>query len=301
MTDLARGIAFALAAGLIYGLAPPFTRLAFVNGVPAIETAFWRIAVLVLIVGALLLVKRSRVHVPKGSRLLVALMAASTCAISIGYLGAVQFIPVALAVIIFFTFPIVIILLSRLVEGTRISPVQLIIGAVAFAGLLIAVGPSSGDADLRGVLLAGLASAGAAAQFFVGRALAPRMKPVHFGFLAHLLILPVLAALVLILGGQFKTVVDTQSIAMAGVLALLLVAVSYGGGYFCQMYSLKSAPPASVAPFFNIEPVTSVVAAALVLAEPPAANELAGGALVLAALVAAGVAGRREARQDSAN
>jgi drug/metabolite transporter (DMT)-like permease len=154
MSATGKGIVFALFAGFVYGLAPPFTRLAFVNGVPAIETAFWRVSALVVIVGLIAIVMRWRLRVPQGAGGLLALMALSTGAISIGYLGAVQFIPVALAVIIFFTFPILILILSPMIEGRGVRWPQLAIGAVAFAGLLVALGPNPGNADWRGLCLA---------------------------------------------------------------------------------------------------------------------------------------------------
>jgi G3E family GTPase/uncharacterized membrane protein len=107
-------------------------------------------------------------------------------------------------------------------------------------------------------------------QFFTGRALSSRMSPLHFGLLAHIAIVPVVAALIAFMGGEFKTVLAPEGIAMSGYLALAIVALSYSGGYFFQMYALKSAPASAVAPYFNIEPVTSVVFAGLLLAEPPA-------------------------------
>lgn len=298
MTDAARGILLALAAGVVYGLAPPFTRLAFVNGVPAIETAFWRVSVLVLLAGAVALLRRWRPTVPKGAGLPLVLMIASTASISIGYLGAVQFIPVALTVIIFFTFPIIILLLSPVVERRPVTLTQLAIGCMAFAGLLIAIGPGGGTADWRGLAMAMLAAAGATTQFFAGRAMSSRMNPLHFGLLTHIAIVPIVALVIVLLGGEFRTVFNIADIPVTGLAALALVALSYGAGFFFQMYALRSAPASVVAPYFNIEPLTSVAVAAFILAEPPATREMAGGALVLAALIAAGLARKPQPGQN---
>lgn len=289
---------FALASGLVYGLAPPFTRLAFINGVPAIETAFWRVSALVLIFGMLALVQRWRLAVPHNSAAPFALMVLSTGAISVGYLGAVQFIPVALTVIIFFTFPIVILLLAPLIEGRRIRWPQLVIGVVAFTGLLVAVGPGGGNVDWRGLALAMMAAAGATTQFFTGRTLSSSMNPLHFGLLAHLIIVPPVIMLILALGGEFKTVFAIEGISGVGLAALAVVALSYGGGFFFQMFALKAAPASAISPYFNIEPLTSVAVAALVLGEAPVARELVGGLLVLTALLVAGLAQQRQSGQD---
>jgi drug/metabolite transporter (DMT)-like permease len=305
MTSIGRGAAFALAGGIIYGLAPPFTRFAFNAGVPVIETAFWRVAAMALFLGLVALIWRWRVRVPVGSGWLLGLMMLATGSISIGYLGAVQFMPVALTVIIFFTFPIIILLLSPVVEGHRISLVQWLIGILAFAGLVIAIGPTGGAADWRGLLLAALAAGGATTQFFVGRTLSARMNVLHMGLMVHLALVPVLALMVFALQGGFAVLaggnaVTAQGISSAGYAALAVVALSYGVAFLCQMSALKLAPASTVAPFFNIEPVTSVMVASIILAEPPSMPELVGGTLVLAALLAAGVAGRRDRRQHSA-
>lgn len=299
MNNIARGIVLALCAGLIYGLAPPFTRLAFQHGVPAMETALWRVVALLLILLLIAAMGRWRQGVPKPARGLLALVTLSTGAISVGYLGAVQFIPVTLAVIIFFTFPIVILLLAPFIERKRISAVQLGIGALAFGGLMIAVGPNTGGADWRGLALAGLAACGAATQFFSGRAIAPYMQPLQIGLISHLVIVPVVAAIVLMLGGEFKTALALDEISGVGKLALGVVTLSYGAGFLCHMYALRSAPASSLAPYFNIEPVMSVAIAATVLAEPPSARELLGGAMVLAALLACGLAATKQSRQSS--
>ena len=304
MTNIGRGAAFALAGGIIYGLAPPFTRFAFNAGVPVIETAFWRVAAMSALIGLAAIIWRWRIRVPAGSGWLLCLMTLATGSISIGYLGAVQYMPVALTVIIFFTFPIIILLLSPLIEGQRITLVQWLIGIMAFAGLVIAIGPGGGAADWRGLLLATMAAAGAMTQFFVGRALSARMEVLHFGLIVHLALVPVLGAMVIWLRGGFAmlhggTGVPPEGIAVTGLVALTVVALSYGVAFLCQMSALKLAPASTVAPFFNIEPVTSVAVAAILLAEPPSTEELIGGGLVLAALFAAGVAGRRVRRQDS--
>ena len=290
MTDMARGILFALAAGLVYGLAPPFTRLAFVNGVPAMETAFWRICALVLLAGVIAVIMGRRISVPRPARLPLLLMIVSTAVISAGYLGAVQFIPVPLTVIIFYTFPILILLTAPLIEGHRLAISQLLIGFVAFAGLLIAIGPGGGGADWRGIGLAGMAAAGAVMQTFVARPLTSQMNMLHLGLLTHLAVLPIIAAVIVLAGGEFRTLLDPSAIALTGAAALSVVAMSYCAGFSFQMLALRSAPASVVAPYFNIEPLTSVAVAALILAEPPTAREMAGGALVLAALIAAGLA-----------
>ncbi len=295
MSDTLKGILFALCAAMVYGLAPPFTRLAYENGIPPLETTTWRTAVLVIVFALVVIAGRISIRVPPGAGLTLALMCLSTGMISIGYLGSVQYIPVSLAVIIFFTFPIVILLLSPLMEGRALSPLRLAIGTLAFAGLVIAIGPGLGRLNPLGLGLAAIASCGATIQFFSGRALSRKMQPLAFGLIAHAILLPVVGGVVFWLNnGQFMSLSETSRVATIGWIALLIVAMTYAGGYFCHMMSVKSAPASVVAPFFNLEPVTSIAAAVVFVGEQPSVNQLAGGALVLSALLAAGLTGTRQ-------
>jgi uncharacterized membrane protein len=196
MSATGKGIVFALFAGFVYGLAPPFTRLAFINGVPAIETAFWRVSSLVVIVGLIAVAMRWRIRVPEGAGGLLVLMAVSTGAISIGYLGAVQFIPVALAVIIFFTFPILILILSPLIEGPRRrAGLQMAVSERSRLPVCLSrwgrtrAAPTGAGSALRCWLLA----VQRPCSSFTGRALSTRMSPLHFGLLAHVAIVPLVA------------------------------------------------------------------------------------------------------------
>ena len=58
------------------------------------------------------------------------------------YLSSVAFIPVTVAVVVFYTFPILIVLASPFVEGTRLTPPLLGIAALALAGVVLVVGPA---------------------------------------------------------------------------------------------------------------------------------------------------------------
>ncbi len=56
-------------------------------------------------------------RIPRAAMAAFAGQAIATLVISVSYLASVQFIPIGLAVIIFFTFPVLIMLASPVVEG----------------------------------------------------------------------------------------------------------------------------------------------------------------------------------------
>src|SRR5689334_22896325 len=103
VTKAGRGIAAALVAAAIYG------------SVPAVESSFFRTSMIAVVLGAGAVARNASFIVPPAGWRSFSLLAMATLAISMSYLAAVQFIPVALAVIIFYTFPILILVSAPLV------------------------------------------------------------------------------------------------------------------------------------------------------------------------------------------
>jgi drug/metabolite transporter (DMT)-like permease len=286
------GIGCALGAAALYVLVPNFVRGAIVNGIPAIESTLFRTFVLATVFAVLAVGKGERLTIPRGAMPSFLGQAFATLCVSVAYLGSVQFIPVGLAVIIFYLFPVLIMLLSPLVEGRNPGLFRILIAVAAFIGLAIAVGPSFDSLDIRGILLAGLGSAGATLQFFSGRAISRYMSPAVFGSLVHMVILPPILLIALYAGSGTLRFLPGGPATETGLLFMGGVAFVYVVAYMGQMLSLRFAPASTVAPFFNLEPVMTTAVAAVILGERLQVNQYAGGGLVLAALVASSLLGK---------
>ncbi len=288
------GIACALGAASLYGLVPNFARAAFVNGVPGIESTLFRTFVISIVFAVIAIVQNERLTIPKGAMPSFAGQALATFLVSASYLASVQFIPVGLSVIIFFLFPVLIMLLAPVVEGRSPGLFRLAVALVAFCGLAIAIGPSFEDLDIRGIVLAAIASAGATLQFFSGRSISRYMPPAAFGSLVHLVILVPILLIALATGSGSLQMLPGGSATGLGLVFMCGVAAVYVIAYMVHMLSLRFAPASTVAPFFNLEPVVTTASAAAILDERLQLNQYAGGGLVLAALGASAFLGRRE-------
>jgi drug/metabolite transporter (DMT)-like permease len=286
------GIACALGAALLYGMVPNFARAAYENGIPPIETTLFRTLLVAIAFAGVAVLQGVSLTVPRGAWPSFIGQSVATLFVSVAYLGSVQFIPVGLAVIIFYLFPVLVMLLAPVVEGRSPGLLRVLIAVVAFAGLAVAVGPSFDGLDMRGILLAALGAAGATLQFFSGRAISRYMTPAAFGSLVHLIILPPVLLIAIYAGSGTLRMLPGGTATSLGLLFVLGVSAVYVVAYMIQMLSLRFAPASTVAPFFNIEPVVTTAVAALILGERLQANQYAGGGLVLAALVASSVLGR---------
>jgi drug/metabolite transporter (DMT)-like permease len=289
------GAACALGAAGLYGLVPNFVRGAFNNGIPPVEATLFRTTVIAIAFAVIAAVQGERLRIPRGAWGGFAAQALATLVISVSYLASVQFIPVGLAVIIFFTFPVLITLFSPVIEGRSPGLKRLIIAVMAFAGLVVAIGPSFGALDLRGVGLATLAALGGVVQFFTGRSISRHVTPAVFGSLVHLVIWPATLIVALYVGGGTLQMLPGGGGTRLGMYFLAGVAAVYVLAYMLQMLSLRFAPASRVAPFYNLEPIVTTICAGLLLGERLTLNQYAGAGIVLAALVISSLLGSREA------
>jgi drug/metabolite transporter (DMT)-like permease len=293
------GIAFALAAATLYGLVPTFFRAAFEAGVPALESALARTTLMIAVAGGYALLRRESLAIPGAAWPSLIAQALATAVISLCYGASVQFIPVGLAVIIFFTCPLIILILAPLFEGASVGAGRLLTALVGFVGLGIALGLRIDALDWRGVALAAMAAGGYATQFFSGRALSRHLRPSAIACLAHLMVWPIALAAVLWRGGGGVRLLDGAGVAPVGYLLALGVAGAYIAGYLLHMLSLRNAPASRIAPIFNIEPIVTTAAAAIGLGEVLTAHQYLGGAIVFAAVIAASRMGRARAKSSA--
>ena len=283
--EKSRGIAFAIAAASSYALVPNLVRAAYVAGVPALEAVCTRTAVVAVVLFFLARTRKIPFNIPKAAWPSFALMFLATLAVSTCYLSSVQFISVGMAVTLFYTFPVIIAVTSPLLEGSRPSGLLLGLATLTFIGLVLAIGPAFSGLDWRGVALAIASAFACALQFFSGRMLSRHMQPAAFGSLIHILLLPVVIAIMLYAGGGDVQLTQFPPISLP-VISVLCMALAYCAGYFFHMSAVNNAPSNVVAPYFNLEPVLTIVIATLFLGEKLGLVQLAGITLVIIALIA---------------
>jgi drug/metabolite transporter (DMT)-like permease len=284
-TEKTTAIGFAIAAASSYALVPNLVRSAYQSGVPALEAVCTRTAIVAVMFFILARAQGVSFALPKAAWPGFGLMFLATFAVSTFYLSSLQFITVGMATTFFYTFPIIVAVVSPWLEGRRPSPLLLALVAMAFIGLVMITGPVVQSLDWRGVALALISAFGCALQFFSGRMLSKHMQPAAFGSLIHILLLPVVIAITLYAGSGAIKLTHFPPLSIP-VISVLAMALAYCAGYFFHMSAVNKAPSDVVAPYFNLEPVLAIVIATLFLGENMNGLQLAGIALVIIALIA---------------
>jgi drug/metabolite transporter (DMT)-like permease len=283
------GLLFALAAASLYGVNIVSARVAADSGVSGVAFVFYRVFLMLAIVAAVAALRRAPLRVATGEGGLLVAAGLATAALGAAYLSSIAFIPVTVAVTIFYTYPVLIVLLSPLVDGTRITATLLAVTALAVLGVVLVVGPAFQGLDPRGLVLAATASVATAVQFFAASR-CRRTGIIAKVFWIHLLVLPASA----IIGLAAGALIPPQRL-LAAPAAVAVTVGAYVLGFVFQFAALarSSAVVAGIA--FCAEPVVAALASALMLGERLSALQLAGGALVLAAILTNVVADRHRA------
>lgn len=276
----ASGLLFALGSASFYGLNIVYARMASFAGASGSSIAVYRVFLMLALVGIAVAVTRRSLKVEREERASLLLLSIATTFIGLCYLSSVSFIPVTVAAVVFYTFPILIVLASPFVEGTRLTPALIGVVTVATLGVALVVGPAFGGLDWRGLALAFCASIAAATQFFTA-ARCRRTGIMAKVFWIHIIVLPT-AALISLATGQLA-----PPSAMAA--AAFPVAMTIGGyvfGFVFQLLALGRIAAIAAGIIFCLEPVVAAISSAFILGEAMAPLQIAGGALVLGAIVA---------------
>ncbi len=286
-----RGIALALAAAAAFGTNIVSAQIAGLAGLSGPLLVFYRVFVMLALVGGAVLIWRTGLAVPRRRWPALILFGVSTALVGSAYLSSVAFLPVTVAAVVFYTFPVLVVLAEPLLTRTRPSPERIVVVLIAFIGVAMVVGPDWHGLDPRGLALALLASVAAATQFFAAAALGetgtlPKL------FWTHLLILPVTLLILGLTGGMLPP----SALALAP-LAVLVTIGGYVVGFLWQVLALARIAPGPAALAFCAEPVFAVIIAALVLGERVGALQYAGGALVVAAIMANVILEQKRARR----
>jgi drug/metabolite transporter (DMT)-like permease len=200
--------------------------------------------------------------------------------IGVGYISATQYIPVSLAVLIFYIAPFLVAVISRFTENEPITFIRLITIIIAFVGLALALDVYSvSSLNWRGIAFAFLAAIGYASLVSIGSRTMRTADPqaVNFHCLAAGTVLFVV--FLLFTGGPAKFVTH------AGWLKLCVSSLTLGVGYVTFFAGLEIIGPFKTSMLMNMEPLLTIILAAILLGERLSSVQFFGAGLVIAGIV----------------
>lgn len=287
------GLIFTGVAAASYGVITSLAALTYQGGGSPTGLVISRYVIGALAVGLLALALKRSFQIDRAAVLPIAGVTLGTVAMGVGYLSSVAFIPVSLAAMIFYTYPMMVAAIAPFTEGKPLGR-ELALGfPFAFIGIALALGPSFGSLDWRGVALALAGAMGAAMIFLASARVLDRVDSMVLAFYSNVCGLPVIAVILLSLDSFVLPATASGWAGFAGANLFFVCAV------ITMFIAIRLAGPARTALWFNLEPLVSILAAAVLLGERLATIQYVGGACVLTALLIASQAKEQQKTSET--
>jgi DME family drug/metabolite transporter len=292
--DLAReqdrrltGYGLALAASLGLGLAVAVARFAFEGGTDGQSVSMVRAWFVVVLVGAWCLATGRSLVLTRRVWLNCVGLGVLLAYMFFGNIGAVQFIPVGVAALLFFVYPPLVAVFTAVLDRRFPSPVKLLAFVIAFAGLAVMLGVGVRDLNPIGVAIGlGAGVACAVNVTWSGRVMGGTDSLVvmfHMALVAAL----VLSGLVVVSGGVTAPITLSGWWGAAGVVVLQGCSIPL---YFASIPLIGVERSAIIN---NLQPVASILFAWAVFAEALTIAQGVGGAMVLSGVLIMQLFGKR--------
>jgi drug/metabolite transporter (DMT)-like permease len=275
------GLALALAAALAFALANASASLAYRGGSNTLTVAAIRF---LLPTAALIVWMRMRgvpLSLPAHDGWVAAGLGAVTAIYSWALLSAIGTIPLALAVLVFYLFPLIATVIIAVCGWERLGWRMSSAIVLAFAGLALALHPHSGNLDLEGVALALVGALGLgiviAVSSRVFRAGDPRPVTLYIAAVAAVVLILICA-----IQGEFAL-----PRTGAGWLGFAGTSLSYAFAMIAFFIAISMIGPVRVSLLSYAEPVVAAGLGVAMLGETLTPLQITGIALVIMALLGA--------------
>ena len=196
------------------------------------------------------------------------------------YLSAVAYMPVSLAVLLFYTFPALTTLLAAMRSGRQPRLSECTVLALTFGGIVLALDVTSVTASSLGIGLALLAALGVSVNLLLSETILSKIPQSVFTF--HMTVSACLCALVACFAqGAFSL----PEPGMAGQLAFAVMLLAFVIAFFSVYASVRLIGPVPLAMMMNLEPVATILFAFALLGEDMTSRQGLGAALVIVTVV----------------
>lgn len=281
MTETRPWFGFALAAAVALSFAgnTAAARLTFDHGATPLTMNAARLATACVLLFIVLKASGVPTALPRRTRTIAWALGPLMCLYQFSLLSALETIPLALAILIFYTFPIMTSIVSWASGRERPTPSGIAAVVIAFGGLALALDVTGGDLHPTGVLLAFLGALGLTAMLQFNHRLvgAGDSRPVTLNMATS----ATLTAIVInLLSGDIAA-----PNGFAGWSAFAVSTLMFSFAIIFMFVAMTMIGPVRMAITMNLEPIASMLLGVFLLGQPLGPIQILGGALVIVAVL----------------
>ncbi len=197
------------------------------------------------------------------------------------YLASVAYMPAGLAVLILYTFPILVTLLTAIVEKRKPSTLQFLALIIAFIGLLVALDINTDSTKPIGILFAITAAIGVTINMVGSAYVLKRVEFTLFSLYQATMVTIISAVMIFLTGGL------ALPNSPKGWMIFMAMLVSFIIAYLSVYMSLKLVGAVRTSTIMNLEPIMTTIFAITLLHEQMTVEKFIGGVIVLCAILLA--------------
>jgi drug/metabolite transporter (DMT)-like permease len=258
------------AAVLLFGLAGLFAKWLTLS---PISIVWWRSVFAMLALAlAVIAARKKPFAVDRKTALVLIAMGGILAAHWVTFFAAIQMSTVAIGLLSFSTFPVIVALLEPLLPEERFRASSLAFAAVALGGVALVVPSFDLDsAPMRGAIVGVVSGVLYALTTVLNRAYVTRLDALTLGLWQN----AVGCAVLIPFAPEVR--IDPASLGLVAILGIVFT----GGAHALFIHGMREVPARVASIIGTLEPVYGVAAAALLLHEVPTLRSLVGGGIIV--------------------
>jgi drug/metabolite transporter (DMT)-like permease len=271
------GIILILISAASFGSLAIFGRFAYADGIDVFTLLFLRFSLSAVLLGGLLILHHE--PLPRGSILirLVGMGAVGYVGQSFSYLTAIKFASAGLVALLLYLYPVFVALLSGIFLREKITRIKALALVLALTGTALTVNPEGGQ--LPGVFLAISAAVIYSVYIIVGTGVMQKVSALQSSTVIFASAGFIYGVLMIINRPHFPSSATGWAVISGTVIvATVIPVVTFLAG-------LKRIGPTNASMLSTLEPVVTVVLAAILLHDTLKPAAILGGGLILAAVI----------------
>ncbi len=273
----ALGILLIIISAASFGTLAILGRLAYAAGLDTFTLLFLRFTIAALIMTAILIFRRETLPTHKTLASLIGMGAIGYVGQSFSYLTAIQYASAGLVALLLYLYPSFVALLSALFLKEKFTGIKIIALVLATLGAGLTANPQGGE--VRGILLALAAAVIYSVYIIVGADVMKKVSAIQSSTVIFASAGIVYGALTALNGAHFPIDASGWGVVGATVLVATVIPVA------TFLAGLKLIGPTNASMLSTLEPVVTVLLAAWLFGEKLSPIILAGGGLILAAVI----------------
>ena len=274
------GTICAIGAGIFFGFIGPVTKVAYNLGVGLGLAIVLRYLIASLLITPFILLNKPSFSMYKEQILLLLILTSGSILLTTGLLISVKYIDASLAILIFCTYPIIVLFASMLIDREKIDLKIKLVFLLTFVGLFLVLGPSFESLNKIGVISAIIASIGASTMILINQKLSnKKINPIHINaftnFFNSLFFMIIISLF-------FEINININSVAW---IMILISAFCYAIAFFLQLLAIPKIGQSKTALFLYTEPIVAVLASIFLLKEVLNLYQYLGAIVVISSLI----------------